>query len=262
MDTTPLDANTNVAGRARWSVAALLLALAGCDSVELYSKLPEREANEMMAILVKNDIACTKQAGEEGTWKLSVQKSQFADSVDVLKELGYPKETFSSMGQVFQKSGLVSSPSEERIRFMHALSQELSHTLSQIDGVQSARVHIVLPNNNPFGEEVRPSSAAVFIRHRHNAQLEEKEAEIKEFVMAAIEGLKPETIKVSMFQADEPTDRMETSDESKMASVLSLRVARDSVPRLWGILGATGALTILATLLGTRSLGKPAAGGS
>ena len=46
---------------------------------------------------------------------------------------------------------------------MHALAQDLSATISRIDGVVVARVHIVLPDNNPFAEKVKPSSAAVFI---------------------------------------------------------------------------------------------------
>src|SRR5262245_28542674 len=127
---------------------ATALVTAGCSQQQLYSKLPEREANEMMAVLAKRGISCTKSAGEEGTWNLTVPGASFADAVETLASLGYPKDEYADMGKVFQKSGLVSSPSEERIRFIYALSQELSKTLSEIQGVLSARVHIVLPNND------------------------------------------------------------------------------------------------------------------
>ena len=125
--------------------SCLLLLLAGCGQQVLYTGLPEKEANDMAAILLSNSINCEKLSGAESTWNISVDKSQFSQAVQLLNEAGYPKDTFSSLGDVFKKSGLVSSPTEERIRFMHALSDELAETLTHIHGVVTARVHIVLP---------------------------------------------------------------------------------------------------------------------
>ena len=48
---------------------------------------------------------------------------------------------------------------------IYALSEELSRTVSEIDGVISARVHVVLPENDPLRRDLVPSSASVFIRH-------------------------------------------------------------------------------------------------
>lgn len=229
----------------RTPLAALLLALAlcpGCAKQELYSDLAEREANEMMAVLMGRGIACTKTPGEEGTWKLSVPAASFGTAVDALNTLGYPRDTYSDIGQLFTKSGLVSSPTEERIRFVYALSQELSHTLSQIDGVLTARVHIVLPNNDPFGDEVRPSSAAVFIKHRQDADLDGSIVKIKELVIGSIEGLSADKVTVALFPAEDGLDDSTAAPAAPLSDVLSLRVAPDSVTRLWGILGVMLAL--------------------
>ena len=59
----------------------------------------------------------------------------------------------------------MASPTEKRARYVYAISEGLAGTIAQIDGVLSARVHIVLPDNDALRRDPAPSSAAVFIRH-------------------------------------------------------------------------------------------------
>ena len=153
--------------RLRFPLAAICMAvlLVGCDKeATLHSGLAERQANLVMAALLDAGIDCHKSPGEEGTWNVLVGEKDFAVAVNLLERRGLPRETRPGIGQVFKKTGMISSPGEERIRFMDALAQDLSRTISEIDGVISARVHIVLPNNDPFAKNALPSSAAVAIR--------------------------------------------------------------------------------------------------
>lgn len=228
---------------------SLLAVVSGCAESVLYSNIPENDANEMMAVLIQEGVACNKQAGAEGKWTLNVRSNQFAQSVDTLRKLGYPRDNFVGMGELFQKSGLVSSPTEERIRFMHALSQELSATLSRIDGVVSARVHIVLPNNNPFSEEIRPSSAAVFIKHRPNANLEESVTQIKRMVASSIEGLDYEQVTTTLFPSDETQKVVDSSTEQKWADILSVKVALESQDQMWQLVGGLGVVALLSLII-------------
>ncbi|MBL9205796.1 MAG: type III secretion inner membrane ring lipoprotein SctJ [Opitutaceae bacterium] len=177
------------------------LLLAGCGQVPLFSELTENEANEMMAILLQRDIPCTKTAGKEEKWILKVAQADFSRAVDLLKAQGYPKDKFTKMGDVFQKSGLVSSPTEERIRYMYALSQEIAETLMRIDGVMNARVHIVIPDNDPLAEKITPSSAAVFIRYRSGFDLESLTPQLKSLVMRSIEGLNYDNVSLVLVPA-------------------------------------------------------------
>ena len=48
--------------------------------------------------------------------------------------------------------------------FAHIHRLSLADHVGSRTGVLTARVHIVLPDNNPFGETTRPSSAAVFVK--------------------------------------------------------------------------------------------------
>jgi len=186
------------------AVAAVAL-LAGCDrETTLHSGLEERQANLVMAALMDSGVECRKIPGEEGTWNVLVGEKDFAVAVNLLERRGLPRETRPGIGQVFKKTGMISSPGEERIRFMDALAQDISQTISMIDGVVDARVHVVLPENDPFSKNTLPSSAAVAIRSRWNADVEDLVPSVKGLVKNAIEGLSYDKIMVTVFRDPPP----------------------------------------------------------
>ena len=188
---------------AAFALAAMLLA--GCDKeATLHSGLGERQANLVMAALLDSGISCRKTPGEEGTWNVLCSEAKFAQAVNLLERQGLPREPRQGIGEVFKKTGMISSPSEERIRFMDALAQDLAKTISGIDGVVDARVHIVLPENDPFARHVMPSSAAVAIRSRWDADLTDIVPSVKGLVKNAIEGLQYEKIMVTVFRDSPP----------------------------------------------------------
>lgn len=171
------------------------IALAGCSGkVELLAAVPEADANEVIAALINQGIDASKVPGKEGMVGVRVSASQSARAVDVLRVLGLPRERFAGMGDVFKKDGLISSPVEERARYLYALSQDLSATLSRIDGVLFARVHLVLPERGTGGEPAMPASAAVFIKHRAEANLEALQPQVRRLVTNSIPGLSGERV--------------------------------------------------------------------
>ena len=185
------------------ALAAALL-LAGCvKETTLHAGLEERQANLVMAALLDAGIDCHKAPGEEGTWNVTVDESKFATAVNLLEKAGLPRRAHNGIGEVFKKTGMISSPSEERIRFMDALAQDLARTISMVDGVVDARVHVVLPENDPFARNSLPSSAAVAIRSRWDADISDIVPSVKGLVKNAIEGLAYEKIQVTIFK-DEP----------------------------------------------------------
>lgn len=186
-------------------LAAASLLLAGCDKeTTLHAGLEERQANLVMAALLDAGIDCRKEPGEEGTWNVLVAEPKFADAVNLLEKAGLPRLPHQGIGEVFKKTGMISSPSEERIRFMDALAQDLAKTISGIEGVVDARVHIVLPENDPFARHAMPSSAAVAIRSRWDADLTDIVPSVKGLVKNAIEGLQYEKIMVTVFRDSPP----------------------------------------------------------
>ena len=187
----------------RWTVAILaVVGLCSCKS-EVYGRLDERDANEMLATLYAAGIHAGKSTRDEKTWSIEVDERDLPNALRVVEEHGLPREQFANVGDLFKKEGLVSTPSEERIRYIYAVSQELSNTLSQIDGVIVARVHPVIPANDPLATQIRPASASVFIKYRRDADLQALAPPIKNLVMRSIEGLQYENISLTFVAAEE-----------------------------------------------------------
>jgi type III secretion protein J len=185
-------------------VLCAALALVGCKT-ELYSSLPENQANEMMALLMAHGISAEKGAADKGMVPISVSSSDLPQAVDILRDHGYPKDVFDSLGTVFAQKGLVSSPLEERVRFIYGLSQTLSETLAKVDGVTAARVHIVLPEDNAHTGKSGKSTASVFLKTRPGIDLSNKIPDVKQLVQASVQGLAYDDVVVSLFEGDPAT---------------------------------------------------------
>lgn len=231
------------ARRVLWSLV-LALPLAGCK-VELYSGLPERDANAMLAVLLRHHIDSDKQPGKEGAATLRVDEERVAQAVDLLQDYGYPRDKFDSIGALFPKEGLISSPLEERIRYIYALSQDVSQTLSQIEGVITARVHLVMPEGKPFDKTVIPASASVFIKYREGTELAAFVPQIKMIVNNGIQGLTYDKISVALFPT--PADAL-AAVPPPLAEVGWLQLAPGSVASFWLLVG-----TLLALAVGSLS---------
>ncbi|MFS0737208.1 type III secretion inner membrane ring lipoprotein SctJ [Sphingomonas sp. 1P06PA] len=177
------------------------LALSACGQETLYSKLTEAQANEMVAVLQSAGVSAAKlEAGEKG-WSITADPADFARSIEVLHAQGYPREEFATLGTVFKKEGFVSSPVEERARLLYGMSQELSHTVSEIDGVVQARVHLALPEAEPMAEKVKPASASVFIKYRPGFAMDAQVGKVKALVVNSVEGLSYDNVTVVTFPA-------------------------------------------------------------
>jgi type III secretion protein J len=224
-------------------LAIVLLAclVQGCKT-QLYTNLDEREANTMVAALLHKGIPADRVVQKDGRLTVNVAQDRFAEAVSILEQAGLPEQTFASMGEVFKSNGLVSSPTQERAQLIYALSEELAHTVSQVDGVVSARVHVVLPDNDLLKRNITPSSASVFVRHEAGLDINALIPQIKTLVANGISGLGYDGVSVIPVQV---APRDAANQAPALASVAGIWVLESSETRAGLLLGLM-LLTIVA----------------
>lgn len=175
-------------------LAALLLG--GCKA-EIYQGLSETQANTMLSLLLRHGISAEKVAAKND-FSIAVEEKQIVQALEILRENSLPREDFKSLGEVFAAQGMISSTTEEQARLAYALSQELADTFSRIDGVLTARVHVVLGHTDLGTGNVTPPSAAVFLRHTPESQATRLISHIRELAANAVPGLMQDKVSVML----------------------------------------------------------------
>ncbi|HEY1059677.1 MAG TPA: type III secretion inner membrane ring lipoprotein SctJ [Limnobacter sp.] len=177
----------------------MVFALAACSKqVVLHTNLSESDANEIYTALLNQGIPANKVSGKEG-FSVTVPLDSSRTALTVLQKEGLPKRHKESLGEVFKKDNLISSPLEERARYLYGLSQEIEKTLMTIDGVVSARVHIVLPDKVQPNEASAHATAAVLIKYRSDSNFPVNVPKVRTLVYRSLPGVEgPEVQTVSV----------------------------------------------------------------
>jgi flagellar M-ring protein FliF len=112
-----------------------------------------------------------------------------------LAEGGLPKG--GGVGyEIFDKSDALGTTSfVQNINHLRALEGELARTIRGIDRVQSARVHLVLPERPLFSRETPEPSASIVVRVRGSLEPQQVRA-IRHVVASAVNGLKPQRVSI------------------------------------------------------------------
>lgn len=125
-------------------------------------------------------------------------------------------------------------------------SQELSRTLSEIDGVLVARVHVVLPEpRDAQRAPARAASASIFIKHAADAPLDLYIGQMKQLLSNSIEGLDYERISVVLVPS---TQARQLRPGARHATLLSIQVMEGSRLRLLALVGALLGMLLLSNL--------------
>ena len=106
---------------------------------------------------------------EEGSGAVSVPIERVNDARLMLAGQGLPEVGgFASMAK---DPGFGVSQFMESARYQHALESELARTISSLQQVDGARVHIAAPRNSSFVRDRQPGSASVFLQVKPGRRL-------------------------------------------------------------------------------------------
>jgi len=158
----------------------------------LYGNLDLQEAAQIV----------TKLEGMKVPYRLAANGSQImVPEAQVTRlRLGMAEAGLPSGGsvgyEIFDKSDSLGTTSfVQNINLTRALEGELARTIRAIDGVQNARVHLVLPKREVFSRESREPSASIVLRLRGRVDKPQVRA-IQNLVAAAVPDLKPSRISI------------------------------------------------------------------
>lgn len=221
-------------------VAAVLVALSmnlGQPKALLYSNLDLKEAGSITQAL---DQAGVKYEVKGDGSTIMVPRDQVASTRLMLSGKGMP--TAGSVGyEIFDSNNTLGQTDfVQQLNRQRALEGELARTIRSLDGVTTARVHLVLPKRQLFEDDVEQPSAAVTIGVGGREPGADNVRAIQNLVASAVPGLKPDKVTV----VDQHAKTLSGGDTGLAAeadsrkSEVEQRIAKQVKTMVEGIVGA------------------------
>ena len=176
------------------AVAASAVHLMAPDFVPLFSKL----APEDSAALVRQlEQGRERYQVADGGQTVLVERSRVAQLRILAAERRLPSK--GSLGyEVFDKvDPLATTTNLFQINQIRALEGELARTIASIAGVDSARVHLVIPTRELFSQQTPDTRASVVVQFRPNMESARQRVEsIRHLVASAVKNLSPARVSI------------------------------------------------------------------
>ncbi|MFQ5509025.1 MAG: flagellar basal-body MS-ring/collar protein FliF [Leptospirillia bacterium] len=178
------------------SVATIVVAVMWAQKPQmepLFGSLSVADANAVVDQL--RDKKVPYELGAGGTAVL-VPSSRVHELRMAMAESGIPAG--GGVGfEIFDRTDYGTTDYVQKVNYRRALEGELGRTISAMDQVASARVHLVLPEKRLFSKDQEEARASVTLKLRgHNTMDGDKVAAIVHLVGSAVAGLNPEQVTV------------------------------------------------------------------
>ncbi len=159
----------------------------------LFSNLQAKDASKIVDKLKQASV--TYELAEDGK-AILVPKSQVYQLRLQMAGAGLPQT--STVGyEIFDKPTFGMTDFTEKVDYKRALEGELEKTILQLDEVQGASVHIVIPEKALFTSQQQKTTASVFLKLKDGAHLDAGEINgVQHLVAASVEGLDPNNVTI------------------------------------------------------------------
>jgi len=205
--------------------------------------LDEGQANRVVVALDHAGVGADKEVDPlvEGKFRVIVERDEAARAIAALRDEDLPSPSLPGVLDSMGKGSLVPSQLAEHAQWVAGLSGELERSLSAIDGVLGARVHLSLPEADPLREGPRTkATASVLLKHR-GATPPIDAHEVKRLVAGAAPGLSPDDVAVVMV----PRPVVAATTDRALSRLGPITATRGSV----GILRIVAAAVVVVDLI-------------
>ncbi len=189
-----LTAILGAAGGVAAVIAAIVLHVAAQPEGLLYSNLDLKEASQMTASLDQAGIKYDLK-GDGST--IMVARDKVDKARMLLANKGLP--TQASVGyEIFDNApALGQTEFVQNLDQQRALEGELARTIRTMQGVDSVRVHLVMPRRDLFEDEAQAPTASVMVGLSRGDLPAESVRTIRNLVAGAVPNLKPDGVTVA-----------------------------------------------------------------
>ena len=158
----------------------------------LYVGLETSDLNQISIVLAENGMDF--QVGTDGA-SLQVPVGQTGKARLLLAEKGLPHSTNAGY-ELFDNVGSLGLTSfMQEVTRVRALEGEIARTIQSIDGISSARVHIVMADRGSFRQAEQKPTASVMIRASQQTG-RQSSTSIRHLVAAAVPGLSVDDVTI------------------------------------------------------------------
>jgi len=229
---------------------SLAMLLAGC-AVPVAAGLEEGDANRVVVALDQQGIDAAKEADPtvEGHFRVLVPRDDASRALATMADEQLPRVKSHGLLDAVDRGQLVPSQAAEHAQLIAGLSGELERTLSGVEGVLAARVHLNVPPRDGLSLGPPPkTTASVLVEHRGSTPPLAVES-VQRLVAGGAPGLLPADV-VVVFIAH---PARASSARSEVGHVGPIAVARGSMTTLKIALAGL-VLAILALAAATLAL--------
>ncbi|ODN66049.1 flagellar basal-body MS-ring/collar protein FliF [Methylophaga muralis] len=160
----------------------------------LFSGMEAQESSEVATVLQQMNI---NYKLDPTTGALLVPASDVQGLRLRLAAEGLPRSSAQGMEILSQEQGFGTSQFIEQARYQRAMEQELARSVSELQNVRSARVHLAIPKQSVFVRERKPPTASVVVNLYAGRTLERGHiAAITHMVAASIPNMKSSDVTV------------------------------------------------------------------
>ncbi len=152
----------------------------------LFSNLEAEDASKIIDKLKQASVPY--ELGDAGK-AILVPKDKVYELRLQMAGQGLPKSSVVGY-EIFDKPSFGMTDFTQKVNYKRALEGELEKTILQLDEVQAASVHIVIPEKALFESQQQKTTASVFLKLKEGAQLSPGEINgVQRLVAASVEGL-------------------------------------------------------------------------